>query len=148
MSETPPSFRLWYTSLSWSIFKPAFSMSSATGGEPREGGSKDRQWLVSSIIINYQLRTGHLMKRFSSEEESCECDRLVTAGPVQVKQCFLWIYNRRKNTAAASAVLSGSFWSGSRWSIVLSRLLFSLLLSSSQLASHDRALLQLLKESC
>lgn len=79
----PPSFRLWYTCLSWSNIIPAFSISSPIGGEPGGEGSRDRQWWVSSIIIekshkgdqlsgnNWSPQRGKLLNMWGKSSPGC-----------------------------------------------------------------------------
>lgn len=77
----PPSFRLWYTRLSWSNIIPAFSISSPFGGEPGGEGSSDRQWLVSSIII----------EKFRKEVNYLPTLEVL----IQKMNTFLWIWEER-----------------------------------------------------
>lgn len=59
-------------SLSRSLVSPAFSSSSAIGGEPGGEGSKDRHWLVSSMVVR-DVKSGS--KSFGKEPLKLPADR-------------------------------------------------------------------------
>lgn len=66
-------------SLSRSLVSPAFSRSSAIGGEPGGEGSKDRHWLVSSMVVRV-VKTGS--KSFGRETLKLSAGRQNASLPV------------------------------------------------------------------